>query len=216
MAGTINIKIHNNSGRIIHRLEDVVSTRMEYAATRLESKIKKKFKKSARFSGHSKPGEYPRSINRHALNSIHVFKTKHASGDVIRVGFKSGNKKYSKRIEGLSQDQQISPKGGKALAIPLTWEAKKFASDAKQSARDYRPGGQEMELLQTKGGNAYLATKTGTLRRMTGQKYKKHFLLIRKSVRRRARKGIFDAMREEEKWFVEYLTKGVRSELGDR
>lgn len=216
MDKTFSIKIHDNTGRIVHRLEDVVRTRMNYAATRLESKIKKKFSKSARF-GHSKPGDYPRRVNGHAVNAIHVFRTKHSAGNVIRVGFKSNYRKYSKRLEGLAVDTQIFPKGGKRLAIPLTWEAKKFASDARQSVRDYRPGGKEMEILVTSNKKVcFLVTKAGSFGRMTGQKYKKHFILISKGVTRKARKGIWDAMREEEKWFVDYLTKGVHDKLGER
>ena len=216
MEDIIKIKFVDSTGKISARLESVVSSRMESAAKRLEKKVKKKFSKSSMFGNPSKPGQYPRSLNGHAVNSIKVFKTAHASGDKIQVGFASGSKRYSQRINMLSKDTTITPKG-KALAIPLTLAAKRYSSDvrnSKKSLHSFRPGGKEMEWIKGKDGDSFLAVKSGVVSRVFGQKYVRHFLLTKRTVHRKARKGLSDAMKEEETWFVNYLTDGVKSQFG--
>lgn len=213
MSELVNVSFTDTSGKVSARLENVVNTRMDYAAKLLEKKIKNKFKRSARFKS-SSPGQFPKRINGHAMNSIRVFLTKETRRNVIRVGFKSKAKEYSKRIDMLSEKRKIKSKG-KMLTIPVSWEAKKFASNktGAMTVRDFKPGGQEMEVIPTKRGT-FLGVRSGIGGRLIGRKFKKHFLLWRKPVTREARKGMSDAMREEEKWFVEYLTKGIESQFG--
>jgi len=213
MSDIIDITIVDNTGKVAARLENVVEDLLDKAALKLDAKVKRKFSKSARF-GHSKPGQYPRSINGHAMRNVRI---RRVSGqNVIRVEYGGSVPRHSLRIRMLSKDTTIKSKG-KSLAIPLTWEAKKFASNVRnsgQTIRDFKPGGQEMEWIPGKNGDSFLAVKAGILKRATGQKYKRHFLLTKRTVHRKARKGMVDAMREEEKWFVNYITKGVESQFG--
>jgi hypothetical protein len=211
----VDISIIDHTGKIAARLENVVESRMEKAAKDLQRRVQSHFLSASGKKNSSRPGQYPKYINKHGANSIHVEKVE--GKNVIRATYAGSKPRYLLRLRNLSADVSIKPKNKRSLAIPLTPEAKVFSSnnDGSKTVRDFRPGGKEMEVKTYKSGRTFLSTRNSGPRRMfTGKEYTNHFLLTKNTVNRQARKGVHHAMREEESRFVKYITKSVESEFG--
>jgi hypothetical protein len=204
--------IRNVAGKIAARIDGVVTARIDQAASRIQSKVRKEFLKSSR-RGASRPGQYPRAINKHAANSIRIRR----KGHHIQAGYYSRTPRYSLRLRGLADGATIKP-GKKSLAIPLSWEARVFASNAKTAAqgspRNFKPpGGGKLEVIPLKS-NTFLGVKQKKgSKKMTGTKHRLHFLLTKRKITREPRLGLTDAFNAHAGLFVKLITADMQKEL---
>lgn len=209
---TVTVRVKNYSGRAGKAIVGAVSTRLDGAARLMQARVKKKFlRSSAGGSTTSNAGQYPRYLRKHAANSVSVSRVegKHA----IQFGFKGSSKRHRMRLRWLEGGFTISPKSGKSLAIPISKAAKRHSSDAKTKGesgpRNFMGGKLELIILgKGRKKRAYLGIKSSRVRKLLGGgNHVLHYLLTRKSIRIKPRKGLSDAFLAEEKFFVNYLTK---------
>jgi hypothetical protein len=188
----------------VKQVDNIVDRRVTASAEKLQGKIRAKFSRPSRQGNASRPGTYPKYINKHALNSIRVRKiTGKRSIEVVTVGPRKG------RIPMLSEDVTITPKK-KALAIPISWAAKRHSSNGK-GPRSFKPGGQTMKVIVVGKGKkrrAFLGVerKSGS---KTGTSNSLHYLLTRKPIRRKARRGVQDAFDAEAGWLAKMITEPI-------
>lgn len=194
--------VKNTLKGFIKRVDNIVNRRVTATAEKLQGRIRAKFSRPSRQRNASRPGTYPKYINKHALKSIRVRKIVGKNAlEVVTVGPRKN------RIPMLSQDVTIAP-GNKALAIPLSWAAKRHASNGK-SPWSFKPGGSELKVLvRGKKGNikVFLGVERGP-KSKTGTKASMHYLLTRKPVIRKARRGLQDAFDAEAGWLSKMITE---------
>lgn len=188
----------------VKQVDNIVARRSTASAKKLQGKIRAKFSRPSRQGNASRPGTYPKYINKHALNSIRVRKVVGQNSiEVVTVGPRKA------RIPMLSTDVTITP-SSKSLAIPLSWAAKRHASNGK-SPRSFKPGGAEMHVIVLgKKGNK--RTFLGVERKgksKTGVKHSLHYLLTKKPIRRKARRGVQDAFNAEANWLAKLITEPI-------
>tara|TARA_R110000824_G_scaffold172833_3_gene350812 strand:+ start:8771 stop:9421 length:651 start_codon:yes stop_codon:yes gene_type:complete len=200
----IGVKVNSGIKGFIKQVDNIIAGRSTAAAEKLQSKIRAKFSRPSRQKDASRPGTYPKYINKHALNSIRVRKVVGKNAiEVVTVG----PRKH--RIPMLSTDVTISPKG-KSLAIPLSWAAKRHSSNGK-GPRSFKPGGKEMHVivLGRRGDTkVFLGTEKKGISK-TGVKHSLHYLLSRKPIKRKARKGVQNAFDAEISWLSKLITEPV-------
>lgn len=194
--------IKSNLKGFAKQVDNIVDRRVTATAEKLQGKIRAKFSRPSRQGNASRPGTYPKYINKHALNSIRVRKIVGKNAlEVVTVGPRKG------RIPMLSEDVTITPKKG-ALAIPMSWAAKKHASNGK-GPRSFKPSGQEMKVIiigKGKKRKAFLGVERET-KSKTGVNHSLHYFLTRKPIRRKARRGLQDAFDAEANWLAKLITK---------
>lgn len=196
--------VKNSLKGFVKKVDNIIARRSTAAAEKLQGKIRAKFSRPSRQRNASRPGTYPKYINKHALNSIRVRKVIGKNSiEVVTVGPRKS------RIPMLSQDVTITS-SGKSLAIPLSWAAKRHSSNG-QGPRTFKPGGGEMKVIVL-GKKGKQKTFLGVERKgksKTGTKHSLHYLLTKKPIRRKARRGIQDAFDAEAGWLAKLITEPI-------
>jgi len=186
------------------QIDNIIDRRSTAVAKKLQGRIRAKFSRPSRQGNASRPGTYPKYINKHAVNSIRVRKVVGKNSiEVVTVGPRK------RRLAMLSEDVTIAPKS-KALAIPISWAAKKHSSNGK-GPRTFKPSGKEMKVIVIGKGSkrrAFLGIERESGSK-TGMRHSLHYLLSRKPIRRKARRGIQDAFDAEANWVAKLITEPI-------
>tara|TARA_R110002096_G_scaffold66682_6_gene162281 strand:+ start:948 stop:1580 length:633 start_codon:yes stop_codon:yes gene_type:complete len=207
----VTVTIQDHSKKTLWHIENAWSTRLDKAARKMQVRVRSKFMRSSKEgSKTSNAGQYPRYLNKIAANSVRV--TRVPGRNAIRFGYGGDSVRHRMRLRYLEKDVTIRAKGGKAIAVPLSKEAKKFSSAAPTKAaaniKNFKPPKGELEMVvlgKGKKRRAYLGVKNGRIRsRSTGKPYTLHFMFV-KAVTRRARKGLNDALNVEFPYLVKLL-----------
>jgi hypothetical protein len=207
----VTVKVKSYSDKVFPAIENAWSTRLDKAARKMEVRVRKKFLRSSSGGATtSNAGQYPRYLNKIAANSIRVARV--PGQNTIRFGFGGDHVRHRLRLRYLQHDMTVRAKSGKAIAVPLSKEAKKFSSRASTKAeaniKNFKPSKGELEVVVLGKGSkrrSYLGVKNGKVRKLfSGHQYTLHFVFV-KSVHRRARKGLDDAFLVELPYLVSLL-----------
>jgi len=191
--GRQTVTIKNDQGQFALKLENVLKSRIEEIRKGLQFRIRKKWSKLAK-PDHGNAGEHPTRVQGHLRESVNV---RRVNPFAIRI---STTGPFAARERMVSNKRVISPKRKKNLAIPISWEAKKWSSDG-NSARSF-PGLKVIRRMNSRDGGEV----TEPFGIFLGRSFDDlHYQLVPHAVVIEARKGIDEAVEEEHEWIVRRL-----------